>query len=262
MRALLRTLRTYIAVSYAEMLEYRAEILLWILSSIMPFVLMGVWMQASLSGTLGLGPTDFARYFLCVFLIRQLTLVWVIYDVEHHVVQGTLSPRLLHPIDPVWRFFCDHLAERLARLPFLALVAGAFFALYPASLWWPGWRTLGLAAVCLVAAFLLRFIMQYAFAMVAFWSERANAIEDLWFFAYLFLSGYLAPMTLFPEGVRRLAELTPFPYLIYMPTRILMGQPADVARGLTVSAVWAAVFFLLYRVLWRAGLRRYSGMGA
>jgi ABC-2 type transport system permease protein len=98
--------------------------------------------------------------------------------------------------------------------------------------------------------------------MVAFWSEWANAIEDLWFFAYLFLSGYLAPMTLFPEGVRRLAELTPFPYLIYMPTRILMGQPADVARGLTVSAVWAAVFFLLYRVLWRAGLRRYSGMGA
>jgi len=261
-RHLLHVLRVYTAVSYADMMEYRAEILLWILSSIMPFVLMGVWMQASLNGTLGMGPTDFARYFLCVFMIRQLTLVWVIYDVENHVVQGTLSPRLLHPVDPFWRFFCDHLAERLARMPFLALVTGVFFALYPASWWWPGLRSVLLATLCLVVAFLLRFIMQYAFAMVAFWSERANAIEDLWFFAYLFLSGYLAPMTLFPEGVRRVAEWTPFPYLIYMPTRILMGQPTDVVHGLAVSAVWAGAFFIIYRVLWRAGLRRYSGMGA
>jgi ABC-2 type transport system permease protein len=262
MRHWVHILRTYTAVSYADMMEYRAEILLWVLSSIMPFVLMGVWMQASLSGTLGMGPEDFARYFLCVFLIRQMTLVWVIYDVENHVVQGTLSPRLLQPIDPFWRFFCDHLAERLARLPFLALVIGAFFALYPASFWWPGLPSVALAMGCLGTAFLLRFIMQYAFAMIAFWSERANAIEDLWFFAYLFLSGYLAPMTLFPESVRRVAEWTPFPYLVYMPTRILMGQPTDVARGLAVSAVWAGVFFVLYRILWRAGLRRYSGMGA
>jgi ABC-2 type transport system permease protein len=104
--------------------------------------------------------------------------------------------------------------------------------------------------------------MQYAFAMIAFWSERANAIEDLWFFAYLFLSGYLAPLTLFPAPVRHLAEWTPFPYLIYMPARILMGQPTAVLRGLTISAAWAVLFFVIYRVLWRAGLKRYSGMGA
>ena len=264
MRQLLHKLRVFIAVSYAEMMEYRAEILLWILSSIMPFVLMGVWMQASAGapGRLGMTPAEFARYFLCVFLIRQLTLVWVIYEFERHVVQGTLSARLLHPIDPFWRFFCDHLAERLARLPFLALVTAVFFALYPASFWVPSLRSLALALACLLMAFLLRFIMQYAFAMIAFWSERANAIEDLWFFAYLFLSGYLAPLTLFPEPVRRLAEWTPFPYLIYMPARILMGQPTAVLRGLTVSAVWAVLFFIMYRVLWRAGLKRYSGMGA
>ena len=264
MRQLLHKMRVFIAVSYAEMMEYRAELLLWVLSSVMPFVLMGVWMQASASapGRLGLEPVEFARYFLCVFLIRQLTLVWVIYDVERHVVQGTLSARLLHPIDPFWRFFCDHLAERLARLPLLALLTGAFFALYPASFWVPSLAAVSVATFCLLVAFLLRFIMQYAFAMVAFWSERANAIEDLWFFAYLFLSGYLAPLTLFPEPVRRLAELTPFPYLIYMPARLLMGHPVAVGRGLTVSAVWAVIFLVIYRLLWRAGLKRYSGMGA
>lgn len=264
MRPFLRTLCTFVAVSYAEMMEYRAEIVLWVLSSIMPFVMMGVWMKASAGAPqrLGLGPTEFARYFLCVFLIRQVTLVWVIYDVEHHVVQGTLSPRLLQPIDPFWRFFCDHVGERLARLPLLVLLTALFFLLYPASFWIPDLRSALLAAVCLLAAFVLRFVMQYAFAMVAFWSERASAIEDLWFFMYLFLSGYLAPLPLFPERVRQLAEWTPFPYLIYMPAQLLMGRPAEVLRGLGVSALWAAAFYVIYRVLWRAGLRRYSGMGA
>ncbi|NLF16908.1 MAG: multidrug ABC transporter permease [Lentisphaerae bacterium] len=264
MNAFLGKLRTYVVVSYAEMLEYRAEVVLWVLSSIMPFLMMGVWMQAS-QGTqadLGLTPTEFARYFLCVFLIRQVTLVWVIYEVERHVVEGSLSPRLLQPIDPFWRFFCDHLGERLARLPFLVILTALFFVLYPAALWCPSLRSGLLAALCLAAAFVLRFIMQYAFAMVAFWSERASAIEDFWFFMYLFLSGYLAPLSLFPEGVRRVAEWTPFPYLIYMPAQLLLGRPVDLGRGLAVMAVWTLVFFGLYRLLWRAGLRRYSGMGA
>ena len=253
---------TLIAVSHAEMSEYRTEILLWVLSSIMPFVLMGLWMKASLTADLGMGPVAFARYFYCVFLIRQLTLVWVVYEFENHVVRGGLSAFLLQPINPVWRYVAGHLGERLARLPFLILLTIVFFCLYPASLWKPSPGALLAGCVCIAVAFVLRFIMQYAFAMIAFWSERANAIEDLWFFMYLFLSGYVAPLTLFPPAVRRIAEYTPFPYLIYMPARILMGAEVDIARGLMVSAIWGVVFLLVYAILWRCGLRKYSAMGA
>jgi ABC-2 type transport system permease protein len=31
---------------------------------------------------------------------RQLTVVWVIWELEKEVVQGYLSPRLLQPLDP------------------------------------------------------------------------------------------------------------------------------------------------------------------
>lgn len=258
-----RIFRTLISVFYADMMQYRAELYLWALSGITPFILMGLWMKASAETPFGMGPVDFARYFLAVFLVRQLTIVWVVYDFEHHVINGKLSPLLLQPMDPVWRFLLSHVSERFARTPFLLLLVALFFVIYPKSFWIPPGSSLGLAAVVMLLAFLLRFVMQFTFAMIAFWSERANAIEDLWFMLYLFLSGFIAPLDVFPPLVRKITEWTPFPYMIYLPAKLLMGQNTDsVGRGIAVMLVWGGVFLVLYRWLWHRGLRHYSAMGA
>jgi len=258
-----RKFRVFLVVFYADMMQYRAELYLWALSGIMPFILMGLWVQASSETEFALQPPEFARYFLAVFIVRQLTLVWVVWEFEHHVVHGKLSPYLLQPVDPFWRFFVSHVSERLARLPFIALLTVLFFCLYPKALWMPSPGSLAAAAAAIIMAFLLRFIMQYAFAMIAFWIERANSIEDIWFMLYLFLSGFLAPLDVFPATVRNLALWTPFPYMVYLPANLLIGRPVEhLARGFAVMLVWGLAFCLIYRTLWRRGLKRYSAMGA
>ncbi|MFA4945681.1 MAG: ABC-2 family transporter protein [Lentisphaeria bacterium] len=265
---LLRQLRILTGVQYAYMLEYRAELYLWVLSGVMPFFLMGLWMEAGRLAAAApaaalADPARFARYFLAVFLVRQITLVWVIYDVEDDVVKGRLSPQLLQPLNPFWRYLASHLGERLARLPFLAILTLGVFWLVPTSRfpWEPA--RLPVAAAMLAAAFLLRFVMQYCFAMLAFWTERANAIDDLSFLLYLFLSGFLAPLDLFPATVREFATWTPFPYLVYLPAELLAGAiPPGLGRGCLVMAAWLALFTALALLLWRRGLRRYSAMGA
>ncbi|MBN2450939.1 MAG: ABC-2 family transporter protein [Lentisphaeria bacterium] len=263
MRNPARTFQTLTVAAYAEMLEYRAELYLWALSGVMPFLLMGLWSKVSAENRLGMPPTEFVRYFLGVFIVRQMTMVWVIWDFDYDVNSGTLSSRLLQPIDPLWRYLAYHVGERFARVPFLALLVAVFFLLYPAAVWVPRPAALALAAVTMALAFAMRFVMQYAFAMLAFWTERANAIEDLWFSLYLFLSGYLAPLDVFPPAARALAEITPFPYMIYLPARVLTGQPVPhLGRGLAIMGAWALGFMVLQRLLWRRGLRRYSAMGA
>jgi len=64
-----------LTVYYAYMNEYRAELLLWMLSGSLPLILMGVWIKAAESGDFGLTPVMLARYFLAVFLTRQFTVV-------------------------------------------------------------------------------------------------------------------------------------------------------------------------------------------
>ncbi|BCL35811.1 ABC transporter permease [Nostoc sp. MS1] len=262
MKRVIRKALTLLTVYYAYMLEYRAELVLWVLSGSLPIILMGVWIKAAQGGKFGLSPVDFARYFLTVFIVRQISVVWVIWEFEREVVEGKLSPKLLQPLDPVWHHVASHLSERVARVPFALLLIGLFFILYPQALWMPSFSQLFLFTIAVALAFVLRFVIQYTFAMFAFWTERANALENFWFLFYLFLSGLIAPLDVFPPEVKAIVLFTPFPYLIDFPVSLLVGIPVDIGRGFLALLGWILIFWILNRLLWRAGLKRYSGMGA
>ena len=262
MNRAIRKAQAFLSVYYAHMLEYRAELLLWALSGTLPIILLGVWIKASQNGQFGLEPTDFARYFLAVFLVRQFNVVWVVWEFEKEVVQGRLSPRLLQPIDPVWHHVAMHLSERVARLPFALVLVGLFFLLYPQAIWLPSLGRVLLFVLVVALAFTVRFLMQYTFALFAFWTERASAIEQFSFLFYLFLSGMIAPLEVFPPAAREVALWTPFPYLIHFPAAILIGLPVDIVRDILVMLGWSLLFFIVNRWLWRKGLKQYSGMGA
>jgi ABC-2 type transport system permease protein len=257
-----RIATTLLSTYYAYMVEYRAELLFWVLSGSLPIILMGIWMQAAQSGQFALSPLEFSRYFLSAFIVRQFTVVWVIWEFEREVLEGKLSFRLLQPLNPIWHHFVSHFAERFARLPFAIALIGLFFFLYPDAFWLPNPGNLLLFLVVVHLAFALRFLMQYTLAMAAFWIERASALEQFSFLFFLFFSGLIAPLEVFPPTIRELVLWTPFPYLIHFPANLLVGLPVDVGRSLLVMLGWSAIFYVLYRWLWQKGLKQYSGMGA
>ena len=244
------------------MLEYRAEIFLWALSNSLPIILMGVWIRASQSGDFSFTPQEFARYFFSVFIVRQLTTIWVIWEFEREILEGKLSFRLLQPIDPVWHHVARHIAEKMTRLPLIALFCLMFYFLYPDAAWIPSLKNSCLGILAIALAFILRFAIQYTFAMMAFWTERASAIQQFWFLFYIFLSGTIAPLEVFPDAVRQVVEWTPFPYMMHFPAILLMGLPVDFTRSIFIIIVWSVIFIGLNRWLWRKGLKQYSGMGA
>ena len=43
---------------------------------------------------------------------------------------------------------------------------------------------------------------------------------------------------------------------------MLAGQPVDLIAGFGAQLTWVALLLPLVLLLWRAGVRRYSGMGA
>jgi ABC-2 type transport system permease protein len=169
---------------------------------------------------------------------------------------------LLQPLQPLWRYLAAHVAEQATRVPFVALMLAAVFVLKPDLLWLPSPGQLLLGIVAIQASFVLRFLLQTLVAMLCFWSERAAALDRLLLIPYLFLSGLVAPLESFPPAVRQLALCTPFPVMVSFPAKLLAGESVDVGAGLLNLALWCAVLFPLSRLLWRAGVRRYSAMGA
>ena len=250
--------------NYAYMTEYRAELILWALSNSLSFILMGVWFQATERATFALSSIEVVRYFLAVFIVRQLTIVYVIWALEEEVVQGKLAPILLQPIDPVWRHLMSHVAERVARMPFTVLLIGLFFVIYPAAWFVPSPSTLALFLLFCAGAFCLRFALQYTVAMGCFWTERASSIEMVMFLFYMFFGGAIAPLDFFPAEFRAVILYTPFPYMIWFPCKVLMGMAthAELLQATLVMSGWFTVAVVANRLLWRAGLRRFSAMGA
>jgi ABC-2 type transport system permease protein len=177
---------------------------------------------------------------------------------------GRLAHFLLTPLDPVWRYVASHVGERLARLPFSALVVALFFVIYPPAFFVPDALHLVEAVAFAVVAFALRFLIQYTFALLSFWTERASSVESLVFIVYMFLSGAVAPLDFFPPAVKEVVMWTPFPYLIWVPARLILGGDStiDVAHAALVCAAWFVALLALNRFIWRRGLKRFSAQGA
>lgn len=281
----IRRCRILTGVSYATMVEYRAEIFLWAVSMALPLIVMGVWIKAGTASPdrFVMGPTEFARYFLAVFLVRNLSVVWVIHDFENQVVSGRLSAMLLQPLDPGWRFVSAHIGEQAARIPFALILMGLAALAFPDAIfgvresdatpaqpaigpWLPNLTHMLMALVAIYAAFALRFLLQYAVAMLSFWIERVEKLDALIFLPYLYLSGTLAPLQEFDPALRDAILWTPFPYMVWYPAMLLVdgnapGLPSPFfAAG--VIAMWIVIFHLVGRLIWRKGLAHYSAMGA
>ncbi|WP_201027502.1 ABC-2 family transporter protein, partial [Salmonella enterica] len=143
----------------------------------------------------------------------------------------------------------------IARIPFAVLLIALFFILYPQAFWIPSWSNLLLFSLAVMLAFALRFVIQHTFAIFSFWTERASALETFWYLFYLFLSGMIAPLDVFPPVVRAVVLCTPFPYLIDFPVSLLVGLPVDVGRGFLSMIGWLLFFIGVNRSLWRRGLK-------
>ncbi len=116
----------------------------------------------------------------------------------------------------------------------------------------------------LLLAFLVRFLLEWTLAQAAFWTTRVSAINQTYFVLLLFLSGQIAPLSLMPHPVRILAEILPFRWMVGFPVELLLGRltPAEALMGLGVQAAWVIIGLVLLRVVWRAGVRVYSAVGA
>ena len=104
-------------VNWQVLMEYRAGMAIWVIANTLPLVMLAVWITISSSAPVGdYGPAKFAGYYLILLLVRQLTTVWVAWELDNDIRLGELSPKLLRPINPIHSHITMHLADKLFRL--------------------------------------------------------------------------------------------------------------------------------------------------
>jgi ABC-2 type transport system permease protein len=259
--------RQQFKTTFAAMLQYRASLVIWMIGHVLePLVYLIVWSTVSNSGGGSVGTYttgDFAAYFLVMMLVNNVTYTWIMYEFEYRVREGNLSFALLRPVHPIHSDIADNVSSKLITLPFMLLIAvilGFFF--HPHLVVVP-WAIL-VFFPALLLAFLVRFFLEWTLALTAFWTTRVGAINQTYFVMMLFLSGQMAPLSLFPPPVRVAAAILPFRWMVSFPVELLLGRlsPVEALTGILAQVVWVAIASVLLRIVWRAGVRIYSAVGA
>jgi ABC-2 type transport system permease protein len=259
----LRALPTLWRIGVAETLAYRAEFLVWILTTTQPLIMLGLWTSvARLQPFAQYSSADFVAYFLAALIVRQLTGNWVAWQISEDVRSGAMAMRLLRPIHP----FVAYAASHAAAIPFRSIIALPVAVVLLVSSGSGALTTdpvrLALVIPSIALAWLITFALMFAIGALAFFLTQTMAIANLYFALYSLFSGYLMPLELLGP-VARVARWLPFRFMLSAPVELLTRTQHrdDLIRLLGGQAAWAAITLAAALVLWHRGVRRFEAVG-
>jgi ABC-2 type transport system permease protein len=267
MKGLVDIYRQQFKTTLASFLQYRAAIAIWMIGHILePLIFLVVWSAVAASRGSevgGFGTRDFAAYFIVMMLVNHATYTWIMYEFEYRVRHGSLSFALLRPLHPIHSDIVDNASSKLITLPLMLVAAGFLAAVFKPAFHPVLWAVAAFVPAIFLA-FLVRFLIEWTLALAAFWTTRVSAINQAYHVAALFLSGQVAPLALLPGPVRAVATVLPFRWTISFPLELLLGRltPGQALAGFGAQLAWLALSLVLLRVVWRAGVRIYSAVGA
>ncbi len=262
---MLRKYWVLLKVNWQVLIEYRAGMLIWVLANTLPLIMLAVWLSIADAGPVaGYGPRDFTAYYLTLLLVRQLTTVWVAWELDNAIRLGELSPQLLRPINPIHNHIAMHIGDKIFRMLTIAPLIICLLLFLPDLPLRSDWPTVSIFAFSLLVTLSIRFLAQYCIGLLSFWTTQSLAINEIFYAGMLMFGGIVAPLDIFPPALRVWAAYLPFRYMLSLPVEILMGrtQGLAMAAGIGVQLFWLAVCLGLYWLIWRKGLKHYGAVGA
>jgi ABC-2 type transport system permease protein len=179
-------------------------------------------------------------------------------EVMNSVYSGEISSDLLKPMD----YFQYWLAQDLGRavvsflmrsLPILIIYSLLFNIQNPHG--FTQWFTLILSFIlCWLISFSWRFLVNLS----AFWTPNAIGILRFAYGLSWVLSGFVMPLDFFPDWFVRLADLTPFPSMIYTFIQNYLGTitGSELWQALLLQGFWCLLLIVAGQILLKAGVRR------
>jgi ABC-2 type transport system permease protein len=264
----LRKWRAVFGIFFQEGLAYRASGLIWIMTDLVTAVTMPlVWATASAAmggGTIqGFTTGDFVLYYLCMLLLGSFITSHIMWELATEIREGNFSIVLVRPISFFQYTFFRNLSWRIIRTflfapLFVALLFGYRHHLAGAEVYlgWEFW-----------ASFFMGHLVSFTFvvmmSMIALFVQEAYSVFELYYVPLMFLSGQLFPVALLPDWARSLALLFPFYYTTGAPTEILIGRVSgpNIQGILIAQCIWILLAYLGARLLWKKGLKHYTGVG-
>jgi len=251
----------------ALQLAYRGAILIWLISMTMhPLISVVVWTTVARSqggSAGGFTEGEYAAYFIILMVVNQLTFSWHMWEMGWRVQSGFFSAILLRPLHPIHNDIVENMVFKVLTLAPLAPIVLIFSFIFNADYDWK-WLNMIAFGPALAMAAMVCFLMEWTLGLAAFWIIKTNALYQLYYSIFVFLSGSFAPLSLLPEPARIVASVLPFRWILSFPVEMALGTSSgsEIAIGFAMQLTWIGLLLGTLRLCWSRAVIRYSAVGA
>lgn len=255
-------------VSWQNGFVYRLNFILWRVRSVIVILTVYFLWEAIFRDNqvvFGFERSQILTYVFLALILRSLVLGVRSIDVGGEISDGRLTNFLIKPINYHAYWFTRDLADKVLNIFFsVGEVAVLYYLLRPPVYIQGDLSILFLFIVAVVLAVLLNFILGSIASYTTFWTPG-----NTWGFWFVYLviqellGGVLFPLDILPEAFYQLVMLLPFPYLLFFPAKVYLGQldTSAVVWGLAVCLAWVFVLRIVLDREWARGLRIYFAEG-
>lgn len=249
---------------FQEMIAERGRLFVWLIVNAMtPTIFLLFWRGTK--GAAGWSLPEILSYYLLMIVLSTIIMTHheeVISRID--IKEGQLTSYLLKPFSYFWTRFLSELSFRLFQGTCAIIIVCFLIFFFPESFVITDSLPLFLGALALsVLAYFLIFLFKMMLGMVAFWFVDTRAAFEGIKAITAILAGFLMPLAFFPHWLEQLSYHLPFAYMLYFPILAFEGRLTypEMWRVAGIQVLWLSIFFVLYKCMWKAGLRRYTGVG-
>lgn len=205
-------------------------------------------------------------YVFGLLIVKAFVMSSKVREVAGEISRGDLSNYLLKPINYFNYWLTRDISSKALNLSFAVVEV---FLLYivlnpPFFIQTDIFRILAFAVSVMLAIYIY-FQLTLIISSVPFWIPEAAWGAHFLFTVVMmeFLTGALFPLDILPSEVLNILNLTPFPYLIFHPLQIYLGEigTSEIFYGIFVSLIWVVLLRFLLSRIWERGLKAYEAYG-
>lgn len=264
LRTQLKAFPTAMRVGFAEATAYRAEMVVWMLATTMPFIMLSITSAVAREAPLGrFGQKEFVAYYLMTFIVRQLTGSWAAWQMNYEIRNGTMAMKLLRPMHPVLAYAIENVAAMPLRVVVSIPIAVMAIVIAGTSFLPRDWVIWLMFPAALFGGWLITFLANVVIGCLALFMDSSLKLMDAYLAAFMVFSGYLLPVETFPPFLKAFTNWLPFRYQIGLPVELLTNGH-DRAGALALLGrqwLWIAVLLVVGDLVWRRGVKRFAAYG-
>jgi ABC-2 type transport system permease protein len=250
-----------------EITTYRFNFAMWRFRNVLQLLtIYYLWITVTPNDGQLFGYTQPAilTYILGTAFIGSLVFSTRTHEIGDHINNGDLSMFLTKPWSYFGYWFARDIGDKAFNIGF-AIVE--LFILYmilkPALLLQSDTNLIFLTIISMILAILINFFIGCLLGMVGFWSPDIWAPRFIFYILVGFLSGGVFPLDIFPNWLQLIFQYSPFTYMIYFPMKVYLNafSQSQLVLGFLIAAFWTGALYAATNLIWRRGLKSYSGHG-